>query len=140
MKKSLALIVFLFFVGLGNQANATDQLFLHNGDSITLKNKQTTGDPVEFQIYSISTKSRIYYIGDGCGGTTITVNNSDGWVTKACSGGMVTINIVEKGTKDDDSDVVIRYDQNQVVASNIKGADNSKKGQKCSVCGKKLEW
>ncbi|MEJ5362849.1 MAG: hypothetical protein WBK20_09930 [Spirochaetota bacterium] len=136
MKKIFVFVTSLLFISVGILAFAVDHLFLHNNDSITLQN--TMGDPVEFQIYSISNKSRIFYTGPGCG-ETITVTNAEGWVTKVCSGGFVTITVLEAGNKNDDSDVVIRYGSG-VKESNVKHADDSKKGSKCSTCGKTLIW
>jgi len=141
MKRVLVIFALMFCLGIAFQAHAIDRLFLHDGDSITLKN--TTGDPVEFQVYSISGRSRIDYTGPGCGGKLI-FRNTDGWQTIACSGGMVTITIRETGGAPQgdipgDSDVVVRYGSG-VKESNLKHCDDNYKGKKCNTCGKVLIW
>ncbi len=142
MKKLLAMGIFLLFTGLFFTLYATDHLFLHNGDSITIGSK--SGDPVTVWVYSISSRSRVDWSGDTCSGKLI-FTNSEGWKEISCGGSVVTITIKETGgtgTKDvpGDSDVVIRYDDSKDKELYIKHCDDSMRGKKCNVCGKTLNW
>ncbi|MCX7982491.1 MAG: hypothetical protein N2572_06255 [Syntrophales bacterium] len=71
MKKHvLASFVVLFSFVTVTNVFATDLLFVHNGDGVTLKRPGES--IIEFSVYSISDKSRIDYVCSGAGGTDLT--------------------------------------------------------------------
>jgi len=148
MKKILLLaglaVIFLF----APSAWAGDYLYVHNNDGTTIVAQGE--DLVQFKIYSISTRSRIdVTCASGGGSGAKFVNNSQGWVQFACSGGQATITFKEGGGvagKDSrnveipaDSDVVLRTGSG-IMLTNDHGNDNYLKGKKCGTCGKILTW
>lgn len=145
--KKLAMIAALsvVFMQIASNSYAKDRLFLHNNDRITLTSGE---DIVDFSYYSISGRSRIDVKCAGAGSGTKIFKNSEGWLEGTCHGGMATITIRETGgpnpSKDSqgdipsDSDVVIRFSDN--YTEDPYKPDDDQKGNKCKICGKKLDW
>lgn len=133
----------LFLPIISLKAMATDLLFLHNGDYVTLIPRSgQTG--VSFEFYSISGRSRIDVDkGAGVIEEKIIFKNTDGW--KSISYGIEWVKLIIKegpggGDMPSDSDVVIRFDHTKVIASYMHHEDGYQKGTKCKSCGKLLNW
>lgn len=140
-----ALLLGAFILPLNSTMATTDYLLIHNNDYIVLG--KANSDDITFHFYSISGRSRID-IDKGAGviEERIIFRDSDGWQSRSYSSDMVKIIIKEtgtnKGTTDlpGDSDVVIRINSGEAKVINKYHEDSSKKGMKCSVCGKVLTW
>jgi len=147
--KTLLLLATSVLIVLGaSSAYAGDFLYVHNNDGTTIR--ATGEDLVQFQIYSISTRSRVDVTCAAGGGSGAKfVNNSEGWKQFACSGGQAIITFKEGGGKAGkdsrgieipaDSDVVLRIGSGLYLTSDH-GNDDYAKGRKCNVCGKILIW
>lgn len=140
-----ALLLGAFILPLNSTMATTDYLFVHNNDYIVLG--KANSDDITFHFYSISGRSKIDIDkGAGVVEEKIIFRNSDGWQSRSYSSDMVKIIIKEtgtnKGTTDlpGDSDVVIRINSGEARVISKYNEDGSKKGTKCSVCGKSLIW
>jgi hypothetical protein len=148
MKRLLSVAVSVLVVLGASSAYAGDYLYVHNNDGTTIR--APGEDLVQFQIYSISPRSRVdITCAAGGGSGPQFINNSDGWKQFACSGGQAIIVFKEGGGKAGkdskgveipaDSDVVLRTGSG-VYLTNDHGNDDYAKGRKCNVCGKILTW
>lgn len=151
MKARLVLVVLAvasFAIMVSAQSFQRDCLLLDNGDKILVN--FPAGSHGSIQIKSLSVRSRVD-IEDAAkrGYDTIVLTDKDGWKTYPgkVDGANIAITLREvQGNKKNEATADLPWDSDVVVrivnsaSPRVAGGDNSKRGTKCPVCNRKLDW
>ena len=151
MKAKIVLVMFAIIflaVMMSAQLSQKDLLLLENGDKILVN--FPAGSNGSIQIKSLSVRSRVDIENAAKRGfDEIVLSDQEGWKTYPAKldGANIAITLREAKNNDKDlattelpvdSDVVIRIVNS--APPRVAGGDNRKRGTKCPVCNRTLDW